>query len=174
MKKLTLSILALTLLTTVILAVPVHAVTYTVTMKLYKDGELIWTSTSTIEAPESPITIKVPQQLYDRIIAEFGTDTFSTPFTWEFTADGHAFLLEITSDPVVTIIFEPCLPGDANGDGKINIFDVGLVSAHWYPGPPVGLLGYDLYADMFFDGEVDIFDIAQVSANWGMGALAVP
>lgn len=172
MKKLTFSILAMTLLTTLMLAVPVQAVTYTVTMKLYKDGELIWSSTFVVDAPESPITIKVPQQLYDMIVAEFGTDTFSTPFTWEFTAHGHTFLLEITSDPPFTIVFVPCIPGDANGDGKINIFDIGVVSAHWYPGPPQGPLGYDLNADIFFDGSVDIFDIAQVSANWGMGTLA--
>lgn len=172
MKKIALSILALTLLATVIFAVPVYAVTYTITMKLYKDGEMIWTSTIAVEGPESPITIQVPQMLYDWIILEFGTNTFNTPFTWEFTAGEHTFLLEITSDPDLTIIFEPCLPGDTNNDGKINILDAGEVSSHWYPGPPVGPLGYDLNADVSFDGNIDIFDASQVNAYWGMGSLA--
>ena len=169
MKKLAFSILTLTLLTTAILAVPVYAETYTITMNLYKDGELLWTSTFTVEGPESPIIIKIPKQLYDLIYDYFGTDTFTTPFTYEFTVYGHTFVFEVTSDPDFTIIFEPCLQGDANCDGKINIYDVGVVSSHWYPGPPVGPLGYGLYADMYFDGAVDIFDIAQVSANWGTG-----
>lgn len=172
MKKLASKTLTLALLTTVLLAVPINAVTYTVTMKLYKDGELIWTAVAQFEGPDGPITVKVPQQLYDLIVAEFGTGTFSTPFTWEFECNEHTFLLEITSDPNITVIFEPCLSGDANGDGKINIFDIGVVSAHWYPGPPSGPLGYDLNADLRFDGSVDIFDVAQVSANWGMGSFA--
>ena len=57
--------------------------------------------------------------------------------------------------------------GDVNGDGIVDIFDIGAVSAHWYPGPPVGPLGYDPAADINGDGAVDIFDIGIVSAHWG-------
>jgi len=57
--------------------------------------------------------------------------------------------------------------GDANGDGIVDIFDIGAVSAHWYPGPPVGPLGYDFNYDVNEDGNIDIFDIGIVSANWG-------
>ena len=49
----------------------------------------------------------------------------------------------------------------------VNIFDIGAVSAHWYPGPPEGPLGYDPAADLNNDGAVDIFDIGIVSAHWG-------
>ncbi len=58
-------------------------------------------------------------------------------------------------------------PGDANGDGVVDIFDIGALSAHWYPGPPVGILGYDPAFDTNNDGSIDIFDIGIVSANWG-------
>jgi hypothetical protein len=58
------------------------------------------------------------------------------------------------------------IAGDANGDGTVDIFDVGTVSAHWYPGPPVGPLGYDWHVDINDDGAIDIFDIGIVSANW--------
>ncbi|MFB0523499.1 MAG: dockerin type I domain-containing protein, partial [Candidatus Bathyarchaeia archaeon] len=57
--------------------------------------------------------------------------------------------------------------GDVNWDGIVDIFDIGYISAHWYPGPPVGPLGYDLSADVNGDGAVDIFDIGIVSSNWG-------
>ncbi len=88
------------------------------------------------------------------------------------------------------------LNGDINGDNKVNILDFGEISGHWYPGPPVGPLGYDPIADLWpklqcvlseepydaipkiWDEEtqtwipdpsirtVDIFDAALVSAHW--------
>ena len=58
------------------------------------------------------------------------------------------------------------IPGDVNGDKTVNILDAGEVSAHWYPGPPIGPLGYGANADINGDGAVDIVDMAIVSANW--------
>ena len=66
-----------------------------------------------------------------------------------------------TYDTIVVTI-----PGDCNGDGKVNILDAAAISAHWYPGPPVGPLGYDANVDINQDGEVDISDAAIVSSNW--------
>ncbi len=57
--------------------------------------------------------------------------------------------------------------GDVNADGSVDIFDIGYISAHWYPGPPFGPLGYDVYADINDDGAVDIIDVGIASANWG-------
>jgi len=59
------------------------------------------------------------------------------------------------------------IPGDANGDRTVDIFDIGKISSHWYPGPPIGPLGYDEEADINLDGNVDIFDIGICSAHWG-------
>jgi len=59
------------------------------------------------------------------------------------------------------------IQGDANGDGVVDIFDIGSISAHWYPGPPIGPLGYDEEADLNLDGSIDIFDIGICSAHWG-------
>lgn len=56
--------------------------------------------------------------------------------------------------------------GDINGDRVVDILDAGLVSAHWYPGPPVGPLGYDRDADINRDGRVDIVDLAIINGNW--------
>ena len=57
--------------------------------------------------------------------------------------------------------------GDVNNDGMIDIFDIGVVSAHWYPGPPTGPLSYVSSADFNSDNAVDIFDIGILSVNWG-------
>lgn len=59
------------------------------------------------------------------------------------------------------------LPGDVNGDRTVDIFDMVYVSAHWYPGPPMGPLGYDANADINSDGAVDILDIDIISVHWG-------
>jgi hypothetical protein len=59
------------------------------------------------------------------------------------------------------------IDGDVNSDGIVDIFDIGYISAHWYPGPPIGPLGYDVYADINNDLAVDIFDIGIVSSHWG-------
>lgn len=56
--------------------------------------------------------------------------------------------------------------GDVNNDGIVNILDAGIVSSHWYPGPPVGPLGYDSNTDFNKDGAVDIFDVGILSINW--------
>jgi hypothetical protein len=50
------------------------------------------------------------------------------------------------------------LPGDVNGDGIVDIFDVNLISAHWAESGPLG--------DANHDGIVNIFDVNLVSANW--------
>ncbi len=59
------------------------------------------------------------------------------------------------------------IPGDVNGDRIVDIFDIGYISAHWYPGPPVGPLGYDYDYDLNSDGAIDIYDIGIVSSDWG-------
>jgi Matrixin/PEP-CTERM motif len=60
------------------------------------------------------------------------------------------------------------LPGDANYDGAVNIFDINLVSSHWNESGPTG----DANGDM----AVNIFDINLISSNWTSGGsgTAVP
>jgi len=56
--------------------------------------------------------------------------------------------------------------GDVSGDGIVDILDVSGISAHWYPGPPIGPLGYDPQFDLNGDGAVDILEVGTVSAYW--------
>ena len=57
--------------------------------------------------------------------------------------------------------------GDVNGDHFVDIFDIALISAHWYPEPPIGPLGYCRDADINLDDSVNISDINIASDNWG-------
>jgi len=57
-------------------------------------------------------------------------------------------------------------PGDVNFDGIVNILDAAGISAHWFPGPPVGPLGYDPNFDLDNDGPIGVSDAAIVSAHW--------
>jgi hypothetical protein len=57
-------------------------------------------------------------------------------------------------------------PGDVNADGVVDIFDAAAISAHWYPGPPSGPLGYGPNFDINGDGAIGILDAAIVSAYW--------
>jgi hypothetical protein len=73
------------------------------------------------------------------------------------------------------------IAGGTSGDNMVNIIDAGKVSAHWYPGPPVGPLGYDRVADINpvseqngdayeipgADGAVNILDATLINADWG-------
>jgi len=64
------------------------------------------------------------------------------------------------------VIILYAIPGDVNADGVVDIADVSLISAHWYPGPPVGPLGYDPNYDIDGDGAIDIIDVSIISAYW--------
>jgi predicted secreted protein len=58
------------------------------------------------------------------------------------------------------------VPGDVNTDGIVDMLDVAGLSAHWYPGPPQGPLGFDPNCDINGDGLIDIIDAGIVSAYW--------
>ena len=52
----------------------------------------------------------------------------------------------------------PALPGDINGDGKVDIFDLNIVFSHWGENYAA--------ADFNNDGVVDILDFNYIMANW--------
>lgn len=62
--------------------------------------------------------------------------------------------------------FFRCPFPDINGDGIVNVVDGAGVSAHWYPGPPIGPLGYDVNCDIDRNGLIGVTDAALVSAYW--------
>jgi hypothetical protein len=55
-----------------------------------------------------------------------------------------------------------CMTGDADCDGKVDIFDLVLIAQNF------GMTsGYDERADLNDDGRVDIFDLVVVAQNFG-------
>lgn len=67
-------------------------------------------------------------------------------------------------DPKTTaeaVTFVPQMPGDANGDGRIDCADIAIVKASF--GKRSGQAGFDPRADINGDGVVDIRDLALVS-----------
>jgi hypothetical protein len=106
-----------------------------------------------------------------------GISTYIT-FTWNTTdfAKGN-YTVSVYANPVpsetdtVDNSFEDGIvkvvtPGDVNADGIVDLFDAAGVSAHWYPGPPIGPLGYGSNFDINNDGSINIQDAALVSAYW--------
>ena len=105
-----------------------------------------------------------------------GTTTLT--FTWNttgttvshYTIRAQATVVpneyNITNNQLIDGIVQVKTPGDINGDESINVLDVGLISAHWYPGPPIGPSGYEANADLDSDGAVNVEDLAIISAHW--------
>jgi len=55
--------------------------------------------------------------------------------------------------------------GDANGDGVVDVGDLGILSGHW--GQKVRFAGSYEVGDFNRDGNVDVGDLGVLSANWG-------
>jgi hypothetical protein len=62
------------------------------------------------------------------------------------------------------------LPGDVNGDGKVDIIDVAIVVAAFgsYNGQLQNHPRWDSHADINHDGIVDTFDVATVRQSYGL------
>jgi len=56
------------------------------------------------------------------------------------------------------VIFAGQIPGDFNGDGKIDIYDFSVLLSNWRTSKPE----YDLSGN----GSVDVFDLSILLSNW--------
>jgi hypothetical protein len=63
----------------------------------------------------------------------------------------------------VSVLRNLSCPGDANGDNRVDFFDLNFVLADY------GLTGPDLRGDINGDGIVDFFDLNTLLANYGRG-----
>jgi hypothetical protein len=60
-------------------------------------------------------------------------------------------------------------PGDANGDGHVNGFDLYIMAVSWHS--QIGAKNYDPRADINGDGAVNGFDLYWMAVNWHRGPL---
>jgi len=87
-------------------------------------------------------------------------------FNISATAGPVAGETDLTDNTRVGPMIRLKIPGDIDGNGIVNMVDMSQVSAHWYPGPPVGVLGYDANVDVNGDGAINMLEVAIISANW--------
>jgi len=124
----------------------------------YYNTTAIATQTVNNLAPGNQKTIDFTWNTTGVAYGNYTINVYVTPVPGEIDQSDNTF-----TDGVVMVT----IPGDVNGDRIVDIFDIGSISAHWYPGPPVGPLGYDADVDINSDGTIDIFDIGIASAHWG-------
>jgi len=134
----------------------VQSATFSVTA--YYDSTPIGTQTVTSLAPNTESTLTF---LWGTTGVSYGDHILSATAS---AVPGEEDLADnsLTGDTVMVTI-----PGDVNGDKLVNVLDAAAESAHWYPGPPIGPLGYSITNDVNIDGRVDILDSAIVSSRWG-------
>lgn len=60
-------------------------------------------------------------------------------------------------------ILRPAEPGDANGDGNVNVVDLLSLINSWGPCPALGYC----FVDFNFDGIVNVSDLLLLIENWG-------
>ena len=87
--------------------------------------------------------------------------------TWSYDASTAILTLDVTHECQTKTLIYWKFPGDMNDDRIVDISDIGYISAHWYPGPPIGPLGYDANYDLNLDGAIDIYEIGIISDHWG-------
>ena len=132
-----------------------HLETFNVTVTA--DSEIVWTQAMSLESGAATTVMFVWDTTgFDEAYYVLGA--YVTPLVGEIdtTDNTHTY-----GSLLVTV------PGDVNGDRVVDLFDAATISAHWYPGPPIGPLGYDPKADINNDGNVDIFDSSIVNTHWG-------
>lgn len=127
-------------------------------VNVYYDSTLIDTQESVFLDVGANTTLEFTWDTTGVAKGNYAISAYATPVPGETITDDNT---HIDGTLLVTI------PGDVNGDRIVNIFDAGTISAHWYPGPPIGPLDYDANADINSDGAVDIIDVGIVNAHWG-------
>lgn len=90
---------------------------------------------------------------------------------WGAVGTGAQFTHSSITGTGVLVVSQAPVPGDANGDGSVDILDLDILSSNF------GMTGGAIYNDADFngDGSVDILDLDILSANFGsVTPAAVP
>lgn len=69
--------------------------------------------------------------------------------------------------PRLIVRYACALPGDVNGDQRVDFVDVQGVADHWNGRQSDPSSGYDARYDLNHDGAVDIADVQQTAGQWG-------
>ncbi|MFU8828304.1 MAG: GC-type dockerin domain-anchored protein, partial [Phycisphaerales bacterium] len=88
-----------------------------------------------------------------------GTTYFFVTSQWDRFSAAQPFTLTITGPALIEDVTEPVCPGDATGDGVVDLADLNLVLANFGTETDQG--------DVTGDGFVDLADLNLVLANFG-------
>ncbi|MBT9153301.1 MAG: Cellulosomal-scaffolding protein A [Firmicutes bacterium] len=91
-----------------------------------------------------------------------GTYTLRVATPGFLAASRQIIVNSATPSPTANFVL---VSGDLNGDGKIDIFDVVILSNAF--GSALGQPHWDVRADLNLDGRVDILDVVAVTRNFG-------
>ncbi len=72
------------------------------------------------------------------------------------------------STPWVRIVAEPAMAGDANGDGSVDVIDLGILATNY--GAEIGADWDD--GDFTGDGKIDVSDLGILATYYGIGSAA--
>jgi PKD repeat protein len=98
-------------------------------------------------------------------VLTYSWDTSSMKPTMNYTITASATVLPSetnTQNNQYSIIVRVKGPGDVNGDGLVNLKDLGYITGNWLAKvPPANLLG-----DINGDGVVNLKDLGYITSNW--------
>lgn len=100
------------------------------------------------------------------------TATPDTDYTLEYLTDGN-----LTDYTLLTVTASGPVPGDANGDGRVDGSDVTILANNWQLGVDDNQTATWAMGDFNHDGRVDGSDVTILANNWQYGATtaaAVP
>ncbi len=99
----------------------------------------------------------VGQEDLDIVTANLGKG----PGAWTFTRDDLVWM-EFTDPAITTLDALQLLPGDANGDGVVDVGDLGILAGSWQATAAEWANG-----DFTGDGNVDVGDLGVLAGHWG-------
>jgi hypothetical protein len=127
--------------------------------KLYIDGKLANSATELY-----PVEYKNPTSHEFHVSARYYLNA------WQGAIDDvQVFNRALTASEVALLYGAPIppIPGDCNGDGKVNIFDIIILGKAF--GSNTTSPNWDARADMNNDGKVDVFDLVIIARHFGEG-----
>ena len=86
----------------------------------------------------------------------FDTAAQESLYTWD-AIEGHSLITEF-------------VPGDANGDGRVDGSDVTILAGNWQYGIDDGQFATRAMGDFNGDGQIDGSDVTILAGNWQYGA----
>ena len=105
----------------------------------------------------------------DTTYASESMSYFSTYWGGGANSTGAICELSAQVDDFGTFTYSPTLPGDANGDGKVDGSDVTILAGNWQVGVDGTVTASWEMGDFNGDGKVDGSDVTILAGNWQAG-----